>query len=70
MRIDLTGKRFSRLIALEVYGKDKQGRYIWKCICDCGSIKNIPSRHLILGNIKSCGCLRSEVSAKNGKDSS
>lgn len=34
--IDLTGKRFGRLIVKGIVGKNKYGTYIWNCICDCG----------------------------------
>lgn len=64
---NLEGVRFGRLIANAKSGKDKWGRYVWRCQCDCGIEKDIPSRHLISGSIRSCGCLSKEVSAETGK---
>ena len=60
--IDLTGKRFERLIVLE---RDKsvnsnKGAY-WLCKCDCGNIKSISSKSLRQGLTKSCGCLNKEI---------
>lgn len=56
--VDLTGKRFEKLIVLKMNGKDKNGHCKWLCQCDCGNIKSILATHLIRGNIRSCGCLR------------
>lgn len=44
---DLTGKRFFRFEVLELASKSsaKNGRY-WKCKCDCGTIKLIPTSRL------------------------
>ena len=62
--IDLTGKRFSELLVLELDSKKqvthangkKKNIYYWKCRCDCGKevIKNGDS--LRRGHTKSCGC--------------
>lgn len=30
---------------------------MWKCLCDCGTIKIIKGRNLKIGKTKSCGCL-------------
>lgn len=60
---DLTGQRFGRLIATRYLGKiDKKSR--WQCRCDCGTECVKAAQHLALGLIRSCGCLRSEVSAE------
>jgi len=58
---DLKGQVFGRLLVLESDGRDKWKRVMWKCKCECGTIKTISSRHLIQGNTRSCGCLRSEL---------
>lgn len=59
--IDLTGKRFGRLIVIE-REKDSalpsgQKRRMWLCKCDCGNEKIIGGNDLKRGNTKSCGCL-------------
>jgi hypothetical protein len=55
--LDLTGKRFGRLVVIEP-GERKPGqrcRY-WVCACDCGATKAVRSDHLRNGLIVSCGC--------------
>lgn len=63
---DLSGKRFGRLVVLDsksVFVNDRK-RIFWRCICDCGKIKEIKPDHLTDGKIKSCGCLRDETTRK------
>lgn len=57
---DLTGQKFGRLTAIErIAEKHKRTKYL--CICDCGNKKNVESINLTTGNVKSCGCLKSET---------
>lgn len=58
-RIDLTGKRFGRLV-VESYGETRGKIAYWKCRCDCGSTKLISSGSLRTGDSNSCGCLKRE----------
>lgn len=58
-KIDITDKRFGRLIALREVSKTH-----WECICDCGNIKIVRKSCLTQGITKSCGCLRKEVAKK------
>ena len=58
--IDITGKRFGRLVAIEPTKERKNGSIIWKCKCDCGNIHHVPTRFLNSNEVKSCGCLRNE----------
>ena len=57
---DLTGKRFGRLVAIKNVGKNKHGRPLWECICDCGKVMVVNSNAIKRGNTKSCGCLNVE----------
>lgn len=61
--IELTNKRFGRWVALElVMVRTRNGtRADWKCLCDCGAIKQIPSSNLLRGMSKSCGCLKYDM---------
>ena len=52
--IDLTGKRFGRLIAREKINNK------WSCKCDCGNITEVLRPNLKSGNTKSCGCISKE----------
>lgn len=57
---DIEGKRFGRLVAVEVVGRSKQQSLIWKCKCDCGNYVNVVSVSLSIGNTSSCGCIHAE----------
>lgn len=60
---DITGQRFGRLTALcPTEGRVKRKGVVWKCRCDCGNIRYAPSTYLVGGQVKSCGCLRTESS--------
>ena len=57
-QLNLTGKRFGKLVAIKTIEKNKNGEYLWQCKCDCGNeiIANVGN--LKNGHTKSCGCLR------------
>lgn len=57
-RIDLTGKKFNRLLVIKFSHKGKRGHSYWYVRCDCGNEKAIENSHLKREEIKSCGCLR------------
>lgn len=64
--LSLTGERFGRLLVIERDGS-LHGNTAWRCRCDCGAEKTLPSGSLTTGLTKSCGCLRKEKSAANGR---
>lgn len=55
---ELVGKTFGMLTVIKKAPKnnDKFNRTFWKCRCECGNIKNIPTSQLTGGMTKSCGC--------------
>lgn len=62
-KVDLTGQRFDRLVAVKRIGykKRKSGGYsIWECKCDCGKTTQVPLSALKTGNTRSCGCFQEE----------
>lgn len=63
--LDLTGKRFGRLTALETTGKRRKSSVIWHCRCECGGEIECESENLTRGKVRSCGCLQSEQRKKN-----
>lgn len=63
--IDLTGKRFGRLIVLERVENSRSGGTVWKCKCDCGNVKICNGERLRCGKLKSCGCLSIDTVKKN-----
>lgn len=55
--LDLRGKRFGSLQVQEIDSR-RTTRVFWKCLCDCGTVKSVASKHLVKGNISTCGCSR------------
>lgn len=59
----MIGQRFGRLIVLYEDASEFDGNPRHWCRCDCGELANIITSNLKAGRTRSCGCLRSEVSA-------
>ncbi len=66
-RINIAGKRFGRLVALEPTQRRCKTSVVWKCQCDCGRIAYCDTDSLNGGNTRSCGCLLEEQRRKNMK---
>jgi len=70
--IDLTGKKFGKLLVLsrnkEIKAKNKQSH--WNCICDCGNTVVVNSSNLVRGHTSSCGCIKVEAITKHGMHNS
>lgn len=68
-KIDMTGKRVSRLLVIRPSESNRFRRQTWECLCDCGNLVRIEGAHLRTGNTKSCGCLvrdrRTEAQTKH-----
>lgn len=62
--VDITGRRFGRLVAIEQAGSDG-GRVQWLCKCDCGNEVVRASKNLRNGTAVSCGCRKAEAGAEN-----
>ena len=70
-KIDLTGQRFGRLVAIRENGERTSAKEVfWECKCDCGEISVVSRSHLRSGNTKSCGCLNKELAYKRMKTKS
>lgn len=66
---DLTGKKFTKLLVLKLSDKSTKKAKYWLCKCDCGNQVDVAASSLKAKNgNKSCGCLRSELRRKSGKD--
>lgn len=65
---DLTGKQYGllKVIGKSEY-KDKYGRTLWKCICECKNEKLATTGDLKGDKIKSCGCLKIKTMSEIGK---
>lgn len=67
MSNDLTGKRFGKLTVISKTDRKKNGSILWECRCDCGNEKEVTSRDLNSGRVKSCGCSRGSSKSLVGK---
>lgn len=55
---DRTGKRYGKLVAIRVVGKNRHNGVLrWLCECDCGNTRICSGSDLTSGHILSCGCL-------------
>jgi len=58
--IDLTGRRFERLVVKEKAPSNSEGQARWLCVCDCGNEIETTGKLLRTKQTKSCGCLRTD----------
>jgi 5-methylcytosine-specific restriction endonuclease McrA len=58
---DTIGRKFGRWTVIAFDSIHNKRTYKWKCQCDCGKIKVIGNLALIMGESKSCGCIRKEI---------
>lgn len=59
--IDLTGKRFGKLLVLSFAGKNPRRQSLWTVRCDCGNDRTVLGYNLRSEHTRSCGCLRGGV---------
>lgn len=65
LRIDITGHRFGKLVAVRHIPGSRLNLAKWLCHCDCGGSKEVHQYSLRKGLTRSCGCLKSEIPAPN-----
>jgi len=61
------GDRFGKLTIVESAGKNKNGRRLWKCLCDCGNEKIALEKTMKNGMTASCGCNKKGIHTTHGK---
>lgn len=57
---ELTGLVFGRMTVLERAPKGARFLSRWRCRCECGVVKVLYERPLIMGHVRSCGCLKKD----------
>jgi hypothetical protein len=62
----VAGKRFGRWTVIERAGSTKQHAVLWKCVCDCGTVRLVRGTALKNGKSMSCGCVNYEAHATHG----
>lgn len=58
---NMIGKRFGKLLVLEVAGQDSDLSFNYLCQCDCGNTKIINGVNLRKGITTSCGCINYSI---------
>lgn len=65
-KIDMLDKKIGKLTVIERMGPRLRNNYnnktdiYWKCMCECGGMKEVPTSALTGNNTKSCGCMIAE----------
>ena len=57
----LVGDRYGNLTVIKEKGKNKYGKTICECLCDCGNKIDVLSNSLRTGHTYSCGCVKSKT---------
>lgn len=66
--MDIVGTKVGRWTVIEDTGRRTTYRdHIYRCKCDCGTIRDVSARSLVRGKSKSCGCWRGERTARDNK---
>lgn len=58
IKSDITGKRFSHLVAIKPTEKRQSKCVVWEFLCDCGKTCFKGVNNVTTGNSISCGCIR------------
>ncbi len=66
-KLNIVGNQYGRLTVIAPAGLNRFKKTLWLCRCVCGEEKTIVGAAMRSGNILSCGCIRSEQAAENGK---
>ncbi len=66
--IDITGRRFGRLVVLKKMPPRKGGGSNWLCQCDCGNQHIAIGSNLRKGDTTSCGCAAHEWASVMGSN--
>lgn len=63
--VDLTGRKYGRLLVRTLATQQLYGKPAWECVCECGATKVVAGSVLRMGESTSCGCYQKELAAKN-----
>lgn len=66
--INMVGKEFNGCVVLGSKGMDKDKKARWGCRCYCGKNFVTTGKSIRAGKTKSCGCFKTKVIVKAGKE--
>lgn len=61
---DISNQKFGNLTTIQRLGSNHNRQSLWKCKCNCGNEVIVTYGHLINGDTKSCGCIKSQGESK------
>jgi hypothetical protein len=67
MRLNLTGQRYGKLVAIEYVRSTKGGKSVWLFRCDCGNTAELQHDNVVSGHTQSCGCYGEVSRIKHGR---
>jgi hypothetical protein len=63
--VNIAGKKFGRWTVLAMHpNRNRYGKALWLCRCDCGTERLVIGTLLRIGHSKSCGCVAIEKATK------
>jgi len=62
---EMVGKRFNMLVVVKRGYQNKEKRWLWECLCDCGKICFVGKNSLDFGRV-SCGCYKPKPNLSHG----
>lgn len=65
--MDLTGKRFGKLVVIKKLEERENNYCVWLCRCDCGNTVKVNTRHLKYGTVTNCGCIQKKTARRGTK---
>lgn len=65
---DISGQRFGMLVVLSEHDKTRNGKFRWRCRCDCGQQVIVIGGDMCSGKQVSCGCLKDRKASQRQKE--
>lgn len=62
--IELSGRHFGSWLVISYAGLNELGQPCWKCLCNCGTERQVVGQTLRAGTSVSCGCTKPAAIAK------
>lgn len=67
--LDISGSKYGKLTVIKRSHQNKEKRWAWLCVCECGNKTTAYKNQLDNGHKISCGCYHPRPTLKHGKRS-